>query len=158
MKAEFINPFLSSMSNVLATMAMLQINAGKASMKQDAIPNGDVTGVIAMRSPQTVGTLAVSFPAPVILAVAERMLGESFGEIDDAICDLVGELTNMVTGGAKQQLALKGYDFDMDRPEIIVGRDTRIARLATLPAIVIPFACEAGEFHVEVCFTPLKAA
>ncbi len=154
MKAEFINPFLSSMSNVLATMAMLQINAGKASVKQDAIPAGDITGVIAMRSPQTNGTLAVSFNTPVILSIAERMLGEPFPDINDEIKDLVGEITNMVTGGAKQLLETKGYDFQLATPEVLVGRDKSIERLGKLPAIIIPFASDAGEFFVEVCFTP----
>lgn len=156
MNVDFINPFLSSMSNVLATMATLEITAGKVALKNDDLPPGDVTGIIAMSSPQTLGTLAISFPKPVILDIAQRMLGEEFEEIDDTVSDLVGELTNMVTGSAKALLHEKGYDFDMATPIVITGKDQKLSHKTSGPLIIIPFDTGSGAFFVEMCFEEIQ--
>lgn len=151
-KAEFINPFLSAIVNILATMATMSITAGKAHVTCSDVSQADITGIINMKSPQTQGTLIVSFPCDVIFDIASRMLGETFTTIDSNITDLVGEITNMVTGQAKQILSEKGFDFDMARPTVILGKK-RLEMIAALPAIVVPFSCEKGEFYVEICFT-----
>lgn len=141
------------MSNVLVTMASLAPVASGPTLKTDDLPPGDVTGIIPMSSPQAMGTLALSFPEPVILHIAENMLGDKFTEIDDEVADLVGELTNMVTGGAKTLLEGKGYDFDMATPTVIRGRGQKISHIDnTGRVIIIPFSTDAGDFYVEVCF------
>jgi YD repeat-containing protein len=66
---------------------------------------------------------------------------------------VVGKITNMVTGQAKQLLSEKGVDFDMPRPTVILG-EQHLDMIGVLPAIVVPFSCEQGEFYVEICFTP----
>ncbi|TQV85028.1 chemotaxis protein CheX [Aliikangiella coralliicola] len=153
MNVEFINPFLSSMTNVLATMASLVPQANGPQIKHSELPPGDITGIIPMSSPQADGTLALSFSEPVILHIASNMLGDTFSEIDDEIADLVGELTNMVTGGAKKLLESKGYDFDMATPTVIRGKGQKITHASSSGAVIIvPFNTEAGDFYVEVCF------
>ena len=82
MNVEFINPFLNSMSNVLATMATLEVTARTVELKNDDLPPGDVTGIISMSSPETRGTLAISFSKPVILDIVKRMLGDELEEIE----------------------------------------------------------------------------
>lgn len=155
MDAAFINPFLSSMSNVLATMAMLEVNPGSVALKSNDIPKGDVTGVISMKSPKTEGTLAISFTTPVIIAITKRMLGEDVSSINETVIDLVGEITNMVTGSAKSLLEAKGHDFDMARPVVFKGKEQKIAHKKNSAVIIFPFQSDAGEFFVELCFNKL---
>lgn len=153
MNVAFINPFLSAMANVLATMATLEAKPGKVSLKKDALPLGDVTGIISMTSPQTRGSLAISFSEPVILDVTERMLGERFESVDSDVINLVGEITNMVTGGAKRLLEEMGYDFDLATPVVITGKDQKITHVAErVDSVVVPFETDSGSFFVEVCF------
>lgn len=153
MDATFINPFLSAMSNVLTTMAMLEINPGTLSLKSDDIPKGDVTGVISMKSPKTEGTLAISFTAPVIIDITRRMLGEEVSSINETVTDLVGEITNMVTGSAKSLLDENGHSFDMATPVVFIGKEKKISHKKNSHVIVLPFETEAGEFFVELCFS-----
>lgn len=158
MNVDIVNPFLSSMSNVLVTMASLAPIATGPKLKTDNLPPGDVTGIIPLSSPQAVGSLALSFSEPVILHIAENMLNEKFVEINDEVADLVGELTNMVTGGAKQILDQKGYDFDMATPTIIRGKGQVISHVGSNGnVIVVPFNTDAGEFYVEVCIKQIKS-
>ena len=42
MKVEFINPFLSSMLNVMSTMARIELKAEKPKLKKDNVAHGDV--------------------------------------------------------------------------------------------------------------------
>lgn len=152
LNVEIINPFLDSMSNVLATMAMLEPQAGPAALKDEDLAFGDITGIIGMMGDNFKASLAVTFTKPVILEITARMLGETVSEIDDTVVDLVGEITNMVTGGAKNQLSERGYNIGLATPVVITGDRHQIAHKAHGPKIVIPFTVESGNFFVEVCF------
>jgi chemotaxis protein CheX len=152
MKVEFINPFLESIVNVLETMANVKATPGKPQRKEEDVAHGDVTGVIGMASEQVKGSLAITFTSAAIFDIAKRMLGEEVTDINNTVTDLVGEITNMVTGGAKRVLAEQGYDFDMAIPAVIAGKNHRISHKSNGMKIIIPFSIIAGKFYVEVCF------
>lgn len=152
MNVEFINPFLSSLVNVVSTMAMLELKPQKPRIKKDEVARGDVSGLIGMVGPQTKGSLSVSFEAGLALDIMQRMLGEKPDTINEEVTDMVGEITNMVTGGAKKLLAEKGYDFDMATPIVVSGKGHTINHKADGTIIIMPFEAEAGKVHIEICF------
>ncbi len=152
MKVEFINPFLDSIVNVLATMADVQATQGKPQRKEDDTAYGDVTGVIGMASSQVKGSLAITFTSEAIFDISKRMLGEEVNEINDTVTDLVGEITNMVTGGAKRVLDEQGYDFDMAIPAVVSGKNHKIGHKSSGMKLIVPFSTSAGKFFVEICF------
>lgn len=154
MDSAFINPFLQTVSHVLATMAQTECVPGELSLKKSATATGDVTGIIGMSSPQGKGSFAISFSEEVVLAISERMLGEATAEIDSTIADLVGEVTNMIIGGAKSLLESTGYDFDLATPVVIRGKDHKIDHQTKNATLLIPFSCEFGTFFIEVSFEP----
>ena len=80
------------------------------------------------------------------------MLGENPGEINDEITDLVGEITNMVTGGAKNILGKKGYDFEMATPVVVAVLGHRISHKADGKKIIMPFTSTHGSAYIEICF------
>ena len=61
MNVEFINPFLTSLINVLQTMANLQLTPGKPKVKKDEVAMGDVSGLIGMVGPKTRGSFSITF-------------------------------------------------------------------------------------------------
>lgn len=152
MDTKFINPVLTSMVNVLSTMAQLQPKLGKPVLKSDNIARGIVTGIISMESEQAKGSLAITFPKPVILDIVRGMLHEEKTEVDDMAKDLTGEIANMVMGGAKGILSNQGYNFDMALPSVLSGPSHEINHFVTGPKILLPFFTETGEFYVEICF------
>ncbi|MBV1877295.1 MAG: chemotaxis protein CheX [Pseudomonadales bacterium] len=157
MDRDFVNSFLDSTSNVLATMAAMDFSVGHPRFKKEELPISNITGMIAMSSPQAVGTLVISFTEPVILSLASRMLMETVDEINGEVIDLVGELTNMVTGGAKRVLEEKGFDFDMATPVVIQGENQQITQFSNGPTIVVPYSTDAGDFYVEICFEAIDS-
>lgn len=152
MNVNFINPFLASLLNVLETMASMKLTPGKPNLKQDNIAKGDVSGLIGMVGPQTKGSLSITFEAPLILEIMHKMLGEKPQNINEEITDLVGELTNMVTGGAKKLLGEKGYDFEMATPVVVSGKAHTIAHKSDGQKIVMPFSSEFGNAYIEISF------
>ncbi len=152
MNVEFVNPFLVSTMNVLKTMAKTEAKPGKPFLKSDKSAKGDVTGIIGMRGLQTRGSLSITFPEPVILHIYSHMLGETIQKIDDSAVDCVGEITNMICGGAKAILSEKGYKFEMAIPSMIAGKNHAVFHKTNGKVICIPLETSAGSFFVEVCF------
>lgn len=157
MNVAFINPFLESLLNVLGTMAQVEAKVGRPMIKKDDVASGDVTGVIGMTSAKVRGSLAITFSEAAILDIGKRMLGEESNGIDATVTDLVGEITNMVTGGAKRILAEQGYDFDLAIPAVVAGANHRVIHKSRGPKVIVPFSIASGDFFVEICFEEIAA-
>ena len=152
MNSQYINPLLESTINVLTTMAMVEVTAGKPSIKQDTNNLGDITSTIDLAGEEKHGSLAICFSEPAILNITENMLGESLNSIDDTVADVVGEITNMITGSAKRIYSDQGLEFDLTRPTTIIGKDNPVNHTVSGTTILMPFDTKAGAFYVEVCF------
>ncbi|GAB6263715.1 chemotaxis protein CheX [Photobacterium sp. CCB-ST2H9] len=152
MRAEFVNPFLASLLNVLKTMASMELAPQKPLLKKDEIARGDVSGLIGMVGPQTRGSMSITFDEGLALEIMQRMLGERPNGINDEVTDMVGEITNMVTGGAKRILSEKGYDFEMATPAVVSGRGHTITHKSEGAIIIMPFESEYGKAFIEISF------
>lgn len=152
MEAKFVNPFLSSLLNVLSTMAQMELKPQAPRLKKDDVARGDVSGLIGMVGPTTKGSFSVSFDKSLALEVMHRMLGERPKELNEDVTDMIGEITNMVTGGAKRILAEQGYDFDMATPIVVTGPSHTIQHKSDGAKILMPFVSEYGSATIEICF------
>ncbi|REL31011.1 chemotaxis protein CheX [Thalassotalea euphylliae] len=152
MNVEFINPFLSSMLNVMSTMAMMELTPEKPKLKQGEVAKGDVSGLIGMVSDQAKGSLSITFEASLAIATMKNMVGEGPDVVNEEITDLVGEITNMVTGGAKRMLSEKGFEFDMATPMVVSGKDHTINHKAEGPIVIIPLTSAHGKAFIEFSF------
>ena len=152
MNVEFINPFMKALLNVLSTMAQTNLTPGKPSKKSDEKARGDVSGLIGMVGPQMKGSLSITFEKSLALEIMQRMLGEKPDELNAEVTDMVGEITNMITGGAKKDLADKGFEFGMATPVVVSGEGHTITHQVDGPKIIIPFNSEDGKAFLEICF------
>ena len=80
------------------------------------------------------------------------MFGETVLHINQEVEDAVGEITNMISGDARRELAEKGIVLKAAIPTVISGKNHSIKHMAKGPSIAIPFSTKAGHFIVEVCF------
>ena len=151
MKAEFINPFLNATLGVLKTMAFTEAIPGKPYLKKNGAAGGDVSGIIGITGPPN-GSMSLSFSSSCILQIVANMLGEEAPEINDDIKDAVGELTNMISGSARNDLGAKGYHLSIATPIVISGSQHQIKHQTKSPTIAIPFETPGGAFLVEVSF------
>ncbi|NVM56875.1 MAG: chemotaxis protein CheX [Desulfobacterales bacterium] len=151
MDATLINPFIYAALNVLETMAFVKAEAGKPYLKNDQLARGDVSGIIGLIG-EVSGTVSVSFSEKSILAIVSKMLGEEIKELNDEINDAVGEITNMISGQARQRLDEVGRPLRAAIPTVIMGKNHTIAHVTAHPIIAIPFSTDNGDFTIEVCF------
>ncbi|MEW6388423.1 MAG: chemotaxis protein CheX [Thermodesulfobacteriota bacterium] len=151
MNVAFINPFLAATLTVLKTMAFTEAKSGKPFLKNDHVSRGDVSGIIGITGPPN-GSMSLTFSAPCIIKVVSNMLGEDFPEVNDEIKDAVGELTNMISGTARNELGNQGYTFRISIPIVVAGPGHEIRHQCKAPTIAIPFDTDSGPFVVEVSF------
>ena len=149
MNVELINPFLKATSNVLETMTQTKPVSGQPVVKANTRTFGVVTGIIGMAGDHMTGNLLISFDEPSVLGSVSRMLMEQFTEVSQDVVDAVGEMTNMICGGAKRELSEAGYSFELASPMVVTGRDLELQQMAKSPILVIPFSTPEGSFVVE---------
>ena len=147
---EIINPFIHSTVNALQTMAFVKPIIGKPYLKSSRSVFCDVSGSIGI-SGETAGAINVNFGTEVICKIVSNMLGETHEEIDETVTDAVGEIANMIAGGAKGEMQAKGMNFTIALPNVTIGNRHTHAFPNDVPTIVIPFTTEHGDFTVEVC-------
>jgi chemotaxis protein CheX len=137
---------------VLKIQCFLEAKTGKPFLKKptDPLLLGDLSGIIGITSEVFSGTLAISFPEPLFLKIAENMLGEKHSQITAGIVDIAGELSNMILGQAKIELNNLGFQVQQALPSCIWGKDHKVKHFGGGACIVLPFETAHGVFHVEV--------
>ncbi|MDX3773138.1 chemotaxis protein CheX [Chromatiaceae bacterium AAb-1] len=133
-------------------MANTTVTPGQPKIKKDEIARGDVSGLIGMVGSKVKGSFSITFEESLALEIMFRMLGERPKGINNDVTDMVGEITNMVTGGAKRILGEKGYEFTMATPVVVSGKGHTITHKSEGPKILMPFDSEFGKVHIEVSF------
>ena len=151
MNALFINPFINATVSVMETMCMLPSTPGSPYAKKDNKAMGDVSGILGLAGEQT-GSFAVSFSESCILKAVSNMLGEEITSLNKDVEDAVGEITNMISGGARKELAENGFRFEMALPTVVVGKNHSITHMGSGTTVLIPFSTDAGPYAVEIRF------
>jgi chemotaxis protein CheX len=150
MRAEYINPFLSSTSSVFSQMLGVEIRRLPPYVRNGHhSPHFDVTGVIGLTGKNT-GTVALSLSKEMALSITGKLLGDTPTEVNATVVDAIGEVTNMIAGAAKSQL--EQLELSLGLPTVITGKSTCIAFPSNAIPISIPFDSEIGNFVVEVGF------
>lgn len=153
MKVNFINPVLKSTLIVFNTMAHIEPKVGTPVVKKNSqtVEGKNITGLMDMVGPKGKASIALTFSEAAVLMIAKNMMppDTEVKAIDGMVIDLVGELANMVLGGAKSELENEGYVFKLSLPTIILGSDYLIPHKTNVPIIRLPFTMPVGEFFLE---------
>ena len=153
MNVEYINPFINATLNVVTTMAFVKATAGSPHLNKSNVTTDDLTGLIGLAGSNVVGSVIISFSEKAILQIVSNMLGETFETMTPDVSDAVGEITNMIVGGAKRMLADKGFKFNLALPTIIKGKGVTLQLKTRGPRVVVPFTIEdsGATFKIEAC-------
>jgi chemotaxis protein CheX len=152
MNVSFINPFIAATLQALEVMAAVRPERGKPFVKAGVSAQGDISGVIGLAG-EAAGSVAVTFPAGLAKKIYAGMVGQEAPDLNEEVRDAVGELANMIAGGAKAVLAQEGYHFRIAIPSIIVGKGHTIEHRGKGPCLVVPFTLEGETFWLEVSLT-----
>ncbi len=147
MNSSYILPFVDSVSNVFETMLQLPVQVGDPAIKPHDTPAADVSGIIGLTG-DVDGTVVLGFPT----ATAERAVaiftGMELQADHEDFADAVGELVNMISGGAKAKFT--GKKAAISCPSVVVGAGHAVFGRKDVACIRIPCECDLGEFYVDV--------
>jgi len=147
MKVEYINPFLTSAISAFDTMLNCKLIRGTPYVKTGSQPEHEVSGVIGL-SGKARGTVVLSLSREAALKATAVLLQEHPLEINADVADAVGELTNIIAGGAKAKL--EHLHMSVSLPTVITGKCHCVEFPKRVTPISIPFESEWGRITVEV--------
>lgn len=134
-----------------------QVGVPKVKEKNAVVQGKNISGIMSMTGRRGNASIAITFSESAIVHIANAMLPGEISSIDGNVIDLVGELANMVLGGAKSELENGGYYFSLSLPTIILGTDYLIAHKTNAPILVLPFSMPEGEFIVEAGYEEINS-
>lgn len=152
-----LNPFITATLECLTQMAGIAPARKRVFVKQDPRMHGDICGIIGMTNGIT-GSCVVSFPEPLARRIVARFLSESEAALSvEMMRDGIGEVANMVAGGAKRQFANSPYRFDISTPTVVHGAPIMLFN----PQDTVSIACEFSadprwpeSFLIEIALKP----
>jgi len=147
MKAEYINPFLSSTISAFSMMLGCDLERGVPYIRTTK-PEHDVSGVIGLSGETTKGIVVLGLNEATALGVTEILLEERPPTINADVTDAVGELTNIIAGGAKAQLGKLNLSIGL--PTVVAGKGHHVDFPRHVTPICIPFESQWGMITVEV--------
>lgn len=147
---DYINPVITGLEEAFGTMLSCQIERTGLGLMENNQALHPVSGIIGI-SGKGVGTIVLSMSESVAIKAASTMLMMELSEVDDDVMDAVGELTNMVCGGAKAKL--EKFQLSMSLPNVLCGTNCRLHFPQNSHPISIPFKCAWGPLALQIGFT-----
>jgi chemotaxis protein CheX len=150
MDVKYINPFINSVYKTMETMLGVSPQRLDPFVKDHNNAQGDISGIIGFASQEVVGSVALTFPTTTALRVYQLMMGEVISSLNEEIQDTVGELANIIAGGAKEELSGLGLSYHLSIPTVVVGKNHTITHKGSTPVVGIPFKLEKDLFLMEI--------
>ena len=154
---DVIAAFKSATLYIFSKQFSIELNCGEIYLKHqhDAKDNENcaLTAKINLTSKNCEGAVVVLFTEDVFIKLISQALGEDFEEIDEELQDGACEILNMIFGSARTKLNTEGDAYAvMDIPTIIDQNEIGDEPLTPLPAIMIPFKTDFGDFTIQIGF------
>jgi chemotaxis protein CheX len=143
---KLIVPLINSIRAVFSTMVKLEVTIQRPHVKTPPVPPSDVSGIIGL-SGDFIGSIVVSFQMEAAARIASLFAGTTLAPDSPDFPDAIGELANMIAGGAKKSF---GGMANITVPNVVIGDGHTIARLSDVPCLVIPCQTPVGSFAAEV--------
>jgi chemotaxis protein CheX len=105
----------------------------------------DYTGVVQITG-KRVGLVAFTAPKSMLSVMLMRMQETDINH--ENLCDLVGEITNTLSGNARRDF---GQQFQISVPSVIAGRDGKLDYPQASRPIVIPIEWRNYHARLIVC-------
>lgn len=151
---ELLPAFIAGACEVFETMVFMPITCGQPTEKLPGIPQGYISGTISINSADDTisGNLSVIFDLPVATKVFQKMMGmdETSPVEPQEVNDVVGELANMIAGGAKSRLQETAVHFKIGLPTVVVGEKHYIEPQKHVRTVVVTITSDAGQFFMEL--------
>lgn len=143
----YVTAFIEATQNVFQTMVHQAVSCGKPLPGRLPHLDNDVSAIIGMTG-DVVGTVVLSLPAATASKIVELFVGSPIDIKNDDFADAVGELVNMICGGAKAKFG--GQEIRISCPSVVIGQGHSVQQPSDSVCISIPCESSCGGFSVDV--------
>ena len=147
---DFIRPFVEAAQNVFTTMLSQPLRWTRTYVKKDHRAFAEISAVMGTGEEGAAGLLVVSLSETIAKKVGAGFLGMDVSDLDQDVKECIGELLNMIAGGAKAKLEGTPYFFKLSIPTVVIGRDMKIHHKPSHTCTVAELALDGEPFVVEV--------
>jgi len=147
MDPSYITPFITSIRNVFSTMLQLELEVGTPTIKKTTGTLHDVSGIIGMNG-DVQGSVVLSLQGETAIRIVALFTGEELTLDDPDFADAIGELINMVCGGAKA--LFPGDSVNISIPSVVTGKGHFISQPKDAPCVILPCTSDCGELAIEI--------
>jgi len=138
-----------STQEIFSSMVMLDVSPGEPFKRDDSKLINSISGIIGLAG-AVKGMLAIHLPDKAALAITTAFLGMDVEDIDEDVCDAIGELANMLGGSMKSILDPAGSEIQLSMPSAIHGEEYAVDCLADSESVTVPFEFSGQTFMVEL--------
>lgn len=146
MRAEWINPFIAATATTFEVLLECDVERGKPRLKSAVQPQFEISGLMSMQG-EASGLVVVSLHRDVAVEATRFIVGHASGAIDADVVDVICEMTNMIAGGANNQL--EQLSMQIGLPSVITGKNHVVNYPSGVATITIPCETKWGPFCVD---------
>jgi chemotaxis protein CheX len=147
-KAEFVEPFVTAAFSVIEMVANEQCERGPLTVRNGATFTSQELSVVIGVSGGVAGAVVYGLSRATALKIASVMVGQRVVELGEEALSAIGELGNMITGGAVTTLSDNGYHCTISPPSLIRGFGVQVTTMA--PALLIPVKTRLGRLDINI--------
>jgi chemotaxis protein CheX len=134
---------------IFSSMVMLEVTPGEPFKRSNSKLENSISGIIGLAG-EIKGMLAIHLPNEAALAITTAFLGMEVEEINEDVCDAVGELANMLGGSIKTIIDPGGSKVQLSMPSTVHGEEYAVDCLANAELETVPFMLDGQTFMVEL--------
>ncbi len=152
MKAEYINPFVTSAISTLEQFIPgIEIDRGELDISDSPSQSLGTATYIGI-SGDIEGRVIYDMNRITAVKVASKMNGEDIPGLNDMVRSTIQELGNIITGNASSKLhkQLDGKHIDITPPSLIVGEDMEISDSVSSKYLQVPLNTNLGTVLINV--------
>ena len=154
MNVEHICPFIESTSEVFTVMLNCELKRGKMSLREHSTNSRHLTGFIGLKG-EVSGRVAMTFPPDTAIKIVNKLLNIQVEAVDSDVCDAIGEIMNMVAGGAKAKLCDPNRrPIDMTLPTVVRGKHFDVENPLCSSWLHVSFDSLFGPFTLRMAIEP----
>ncbi|MDY6969315.1 MAG: chemotaxis protein CheX [Spirochaetota bacterium] len=153
-KVDYINPFLLAAKSVFRSLLNVELKKGKMVKTENIEPTNDVIINIDF-SGDLNGFVIYNMGFNTVHKIAEALVpGLSEDQVEDEYKDIIGEMANMITGNAINQLAENG--ISISTPVIMDREDFMLNRFRNYLILSINFYSPFGQIEIIIATKQAK--
>lgn len=147
-RAEHLEPFVAAARAVLEQELNSEVEAGRLALAATTCTTHEVTAIIGITG-QLTGMAMYGMSEATALAIVGQLMGAPCDQLDELALSGIGELANVITGGATTLLAQLDLDVDIAPPMLLQGAGSRIST-AGIQRLVVPLVTALGTVEAQL--------